>query len=357
MKTIQKSAFVASALTSLLVASSSNVWAAEGFKVRYPSAGTLGAELALFDVAPGLIGSIQVNDTDIRQINGNDGNQASLPPSVNAKGVSQTALVSYQQTNHVMQFLLGYVTPKNYAGGQIAVAFNLPYAINESRSLSFPMVSATTAAGRATTPGAAFLAGLNTQAAANDTSTGGFGDADLTVAWGRTMERLKVAAAVSVGLPTGNFNSTSTGAAGNPAINIGAGHFYSIRPSGTVAFRATDDLTLGARVSFAMNTRDTVDQWRSGNFVASELAASYRTPIGVFGPQVVIINQIQDDSGGLSGNCAGCYGANRYQSVGAGLFFATKIKGWALNLGYMNTFKASNTFLSSTVVARASREF
>ena len=347
--------FTALALACLACSGIAN--AAEGFKVRYPSAGTLGPELALFNVQSGVIGSMQINSTSVTKITGNDGQQAWLPPSVNAKGTSQTALADLTQHATVMQLLGGYITPADYAGGSLAFAINVPITLHISRNLSFPQVSATLKNGQPTTPGAAYLAGLDAQAQANTTSTQGLGDADLSAAWISVRGNLKTSVGVNLVVPTGQFHSLASGAAGTPAINIGSGHFYTLRTSGTVAYQASENLTLGTRVGLAFNSTNSVDNWRSGNFATLDMAASYKTSIGVFGPQLISINQYQDDTGGLSGNQPGGYGANRYRATGLGLFYATRINNFGLNVGYTSTIASANALASNILQVRLTKAF
>ena len=60
---------------------------------------------------------------------------------------------------------------------------------------------------------------------------------------------------------------------------------------------------------------------------------------------------------GMAGYGPGEYGANRYNTVNAGLFYTTKILGCGLNLGYTKTMHAENALVSSTVQARLTKAF
>ncbi|WP_197047129.1 transporter [Paucibacter sp. KBW04] len=299
--------------------------------------------------------SVAINSTHITGLNGDDGKQAWTPAVVNAKGVSQRALVDFQQNQTVAQMFLGFVSKDTFGGGRLAFGINLPYTFRSSRSLEFPIVTATATDGSSVSPGAAYLASLDAQAKANTTSTSGVGDTDLAALWIYTQDRLKFATGVSLVLPTGDFHSLSSGAAGTPAINIGAGRFFTVRPNATLGYQLTQSLTLGARLALGINSTNTVDHWRSGNFAAYDIAANYKTPIGVFGAQLVGVNQYEDDTGGMSGNQAGGYGANRFKTLNAGVFYATRIDKLGLTLAYTGNVKASNALVSNVLQLRLSR--
>ncbi|RQO58675.1 hypothetical protein DBR47_13390 [Paucibacter sp. KBW04] len=329
--------------------------AAEGFKVRYPTVGLLGPELAAFQVKPGWVNSLALNNTNITGLNGDDGKQAWTAAVVTAKGVTQRALVDYQQHQTVAQMFLGHVSQETFGGGHLAFGINVPYTFRASRSLAFPTVTATAANGSAVTPGAAYLASLDAQSKANNVATSGLGDTDVAALWILAKDRYKFAAGVSLVLPTGDFHSQPSGAAGTPAINIGAGRFFTLRPNASLGYQLSDSVTLGARLALGINTTNSVDQWHSGNFVAYDLAANYKTSIGVFGAQLIGVNQFEDDTGGMSGNQAGGYGANRFKTLNAGLFYATKIDVVGVTLAYTSTVKASNALVSNVLQLRLSR--
>jgi len=344
-------------VAAVCVLFSSIAHAEEGFKIRYPTGGLLGPEMAYFDIKPGLLVSVAIRETDVTQINGDDGRQAWTPPTTNAKGVTQTALADYRQHLTVVDMGIGYIFPQMVGAGHVFVAANLPYFLQIDRTLSFPEVTATGANGTPVTPGPAYLAGLNAQAKANTIASSGVGDTELNATWIYLRDNLKLSAGLTIVIPTGDFYSLPSGAQGTPAINIGFGHYNTFRPTITLTYKATDDLTLGARAAYGINTTNTVDNWKSGNFEALDLAASYKTPVGAFGTQVISVKQIQDDTGGLSGNQPGGYGANRYNAVNAGVFYTTRVLGCGLNLGYTKTMHATNALVADTIQARLTKAF
>ena len=104
--------------------------------------------------------------------------------------------------------------------------------------------------------------------------------------------------------------------------------------------------------SLGFNTRNKDNQIKSGDYGALDLAAAYRSPIGVFGPHVLLIKQFADDNGGA-------LGANRYSSNSAGVFFTTLIPSinTAVNLSYMTTISSRNALSGSFFQLRLSKAF
>ena len=342
---------------ALLVAATGAAQAAEGFKVRYPITGALGPELTVFEPVPGTIGSVAMAFADLTALNGNDGHAAWTPPLTNAAGATQTAQINFKQHQAALQAYVGHVVALQAHADFLVLGLNVPYALSVHRSLRFPTVRATLPDGTPTTPGAGFLAGLAAQARTNNLSTGGFGDADVSLTWVHVADRWKLGTGLGIGLPNGDFHSQSSGAPGTPAINVGTGRFYTFRPTTTVSYQAADRLTLGVRATVGLNTVDTVDHWRSGNFWAMELAAVYRSPVGAFGLQGVVVKQFQDDRGGQSGSQPGGYGANRYQTGAAGVFYAARFGETGVNLGYTSQFRAVNAYAGQLFQLRVSHEF
>lgn len=319
----------ASALLGLSLASSMG-YAAEGFKVRFPLSGSLGGEMVA-PIKPGVFGSIAYTKINTDKITGNDGKTMT--------GFSGAVVLGFDQQTDLYNLILGYTTTEKYADGHLTFAMNVPYASVDRK------VNATLLDGSLTNQ----LRGLN---AAGSGQVGNFGDIELTTLWSRQTEKAKVAVGVTVSLPTGHYNT------GNLDINIGYGDFYTIRPGAAIAYKATDDLTLGARASVAFNTKNHDKNWRSGDFYALDLAAAYKTPIGVVGPHILYIQQFKDDIGAVTFTGAPM-GANRFSSNSAGVFFTTLIPGInaGLNLSYMKTLESKNALSGSFIQARLSKVF
>jgi hypothetical protein len=173
----------------------------------------------------------------------------------------------------------------------------------------------------------------------------GFGDAEVTGAWAWQGDATRVVAGATLALPTGDYDPASS-------INVGFGNCYTLRPGVAVAYTPGPAWTLGARASLGFNTRNKDNQVRSGNFAALDLAAAWRTPVGVFGPHVLHVQQVQDDSGGQ-------FGGNRFSATGAGAFYTTLVPplGAALNVSYLQMVRSRNALSGSFVQLRLSKAF
>jgi hypothetical protein len=193
-----------------------------------------------------------------------------------------------------------------------------------------------------------YQAALASQWQAANVNTSGLGDIETSLLWEKTVDKLKIVAGATLAMPTGNYSYVE----GRLAPNIGYGKYYTFRPGVGVAYTASENVTLGARGSLGFNTKNTENNVRSGDFYVIDLAAAFKTPVGVFGPHMTIMRQYTDDSGGQ-------LGANRVSLTGAGVFAAFPIAaiGAGLNLSYMKTIDARNSLSGSFVQARLSKAF
>lgn len=351
--------------------------AADGFKVRFPLSGTLGGEIVAQVENPGFFVSGSVTQIEIDKITDGTGNSfqqsragAFATPAPIA-GVVRTATyagtigIDLKQSQTNTNLILGYQTQKDYGGGHLVFALNLPYTTRLSRETTYsgatptltPLTPALTSpplpAGTPAAAQAGAQAGFNTAyqaqlSALSSTGTravDGAGDAEVTAAWVYRRDDLKVVTGLTLAMPTGKYDAASQ-------INVGFGNFYTLRPGVAVAYNPSANWTLGARGSLAFNTRNKDNQIKSGNYGALDLAAAYRSPIGVFGPHILMVKQYADDEGGA-------LGANRLSSTGAGLFFTTLIPTLdaAVNLSYMTTLNSRNSLSGSFYQLRISKAF
>ena len=211
-----------------------------------------------------------------------------------------------------------------------------------------PLPAGTAAAAQASSQAgfnAAYQAQLNALSTAGTGAIQGLGDAEVTAAWTYRKDDLKVVTGLTLTMPTGKYDAPSQ-------INIGYGNFYTVRPGVAVAYNPSENWTLGARGSLGFNTRNKDNQIKSGDYGALDLAAAYRSPIGVFGPHLLLIKQYADDNGGT-------LGANRFSSTGAGVFFTTLIPRIeaAVNLSYLTTLSSRNALSGSFYQLRVSKAF
>ncbi len=350
--------------------------AADGFKLRFPLSGSLGGEIVAPVDNPGFFTSVVVTQIELDKLTDDTGNAyqqikngsittPAIAGAVRTASYSGNVGLDLRQKQTNANLIVGYLSEKNFAGGRLALTFNLPYTARLNRQLTAsgatptlstlapalttpPLPAGTGAAAQASTQAGfntSYQAGLAASSAAATGASDGFGDAELSGAWVYRKDDLKVVAGVTLAMPTGKYDA-------NSSINVGYGNFYTVRPGVAVAFNATPWLTLGARGSLGFNTRNKDNQIKSGDFSALDLAAAIRTPYGVFGPHVLIVDQFKDDQGGI-------YGGNRFKGNGVGAFYTALIPGLeaAVNLAYMNMANSRNALSGSFYQLRVSKAF
>jgi hypothetical protein len=308
--------------------------------------------------------------------------QASLVPvgtTIGSFDAKTTVKLSQLQTNAA--FVLGYAFEGMVGGGRIVATAQLPYTMQLNRTLTTDnLLFNTTQAVGLTPVQAGFLntsgiynrvatgtqAGVITNLAdfskKNSANVSGQGDAEVTGGWAYQKDAVKVVAGMTVALPTGDYNSSVglLGPAGVSGVNIGFGNYYTLRPGIAVAYSPSSDWTIGAKASYGINTRNKDNDIKSGDYVGIDLAAVYKTPIGVIGPHFMYVDQVKDDTyGARSVNQAQTFGANRFSIQGAGLVFTTIIPGTdaGLTLSYMNTVDSKNALAGSFTMVRVTKKF
>jgi hypothetical protein len=253
-----------------------------------------------------------------------------------------------------MQGNVPLLTESKYADGRIAFVANVPF-VKQSRTVVLTLPNATFSPDSPSLSAAnrgLINAGLQAKAkAASDKATGdaeGMGDTELSAVWIRHTDRLKVAAGVSVFVPTGKYAvARDTALQANP----GFGDFYTIRPG--VAFtynlnpsQAHQDwdagVTVAGRVSYGMNRVNKDTQYKSGNFVYSEAAIVKVSGNWAAGMNVFSTQQVTDDT--YSGTDATKIINGRYKTLGGGPFISYKIPGQdaGLNFQMNNNFQGRN---------------
>ena len=376
---IKKSFYHSAYAAAAMFAIAGQTYAADGWKLRFPLSGSLGGEIAAKQLTPGLYGSVVATQIEVDKVTGGDGNALKLaqanafsqavtsPPSPIAMTVnssfSGSATVAVKQSQTVSNILLGYLTETEYAGGRLNLMVNIPYmSLNRTFSLTgdtpklAPLSSsvpgpqaAAVAAGLQTTIQGQFALKYQAQLAANSTAASGsaadLGDMEVTGAWVRQTDDMKIIVGATLAMPTAKYDK-------NSVLNTGFGNYYTLRPGVAVSGRASEDLTLGAKVSLGLNSPNNDNGVRTGNFVGLDLAAAYLTPVGVFGPHVMYVSQYEDDQGGT-------FGGNRFNATGAGVFYTTLIRpiNAGLNFSYMQMLNTRNALSGSFVQIRLTKAF
>lgn len=191
----------------------------------------------------------------------------------------------------------------------------------------------------------AYQSGLRADGATETGDTQALGDIDLQFGWGYAGEKLRVLAGASLVLPTGDYTPN--------VPSIGFGNFYTLRPSVQAVYLPAPEIALAGKLTVGLNTRNSDNHLRSGDWAGLELAAGYRTPVGPVGVHAVYVQQYQDDSNNS-------FGASRISETNVGAFFTTRapfIPGASLTLQYMGTVDARNARSGRFLQARILKLF
>ncbi len=307
--------------------------AAEAFQLRYNIAGSLGGEMFGAPDRSGFAAGVAWTDIVIDKVTGDDGRAltstvpggtvalpAPAPAALYPTYAPTTATVGSRGTQRQWNLAFGYVSADTYAGGRLAFGVNVPYATKKQTiditatppDLQWnPAVPAATQSAVNAAFDAHFAGGLAAQSAAATGEVSALGDTDLQFGWLQAGEQLRMLAGVSLVLPTGQY-------AAGPAPNIGFGHFYTLRPAFQAAYLPTPEIAFSGKVTMGLNTRNTANHLRSGDWIGFEAAAGYRTPLGPIGVHMVSVRQFQDDDGNS-------FGASRLSSTNVGAFLTTKL--------------------------------
>jgi hypothetical protein len=371
--TPQSSRALKAALVLSSLAFAGTAYATEDFKLRFPLSGALGGEIVAPIDNPGWFGSTFLTSIKVDKVTDNEGNPRTqtkttvltnnpLTHALLLTPVQYTARTNLdvKQTQTHVNLLIGYLTEPNYGGGRLSFIFNLPYTIQQERTAKLsgetPTVTAVNPLHPAATATASaiqnnlninYQAGLANQSAGISGVTEGWGDAEITGAWVYRKDNMKLVTGVTLAIPTGKYNASET------TLDTGFGNFYTLRAGAAVSTDVTPLWTVGAKASLGFNTRNKDTDIRSGNFAALDVAAVYRTSLGVVGPHFMHVQQFQNDSMGTSGKAA----FGRFSANGVGAVFTTLIKpiDAGLNFSYMTMIDSKNALSGSFLQVRLSK--
>jgi len=364
-----------------LLATALNVSASEGYKLRQSPIGAFGGEIAALVDNPGLFGTAVATYTHIYKIADDSGNdigvsartvalptnsKAGLPIPDGTYNLNVAAgTIKFDQSQTQINLIGGYMTESTYADGRLAFAVNVPLiSINRTFFASQPAGTVSPVPGAALP--AQVLGAITTMAntanfsvqsaliarnASENVSVSGFGDTELSAIWVRHENRLKVAAGVSLFAPTGAYDK-------NRGPNPGFGNFYTLRPGVAVTYSLNPNhsdsswdsgVTVAGRLSYGINSSNLETDYRSGNFVYTELGLTKVSGNWAVGANVLAIQQVTDDSG--SGVSAG---GSRYRNYGFGPFLSYKIPGKdaGFNLHFSRNFGSQNALVSESLQVR-----
>ena len=357
-----------------LLACGLNAQAAESYKLRQAPVGAFGGEIAASADNPGFFGTASLTQLQIYKIADANGNNVApaaiapiqLNPALPYKVTFPTGSLAFNQDQTQLNLVGGYLTEGKYGDGHVAFAINVPF-IQQKRTFVVTQPAGTLTPAATTPPLSAAIVGqLNAGAAqanalvqakvlaagANQNlETSGVGDTELSTVWIRHVDRLKVAAGVSLFVPTGSYDK-------NRGPNPGFGNFYTLRPGVAVTYnlnpKHSDEswdsgVTIAGRVSYGLNTRNKDTDYKSGNFIYSEGGIVKVRGDWAYGVNVFAIQQISDDTGS-----GATLGGNRYKTNGVGPFVSFKLPGKdaGFNLQYSDNFSGRNAIVAKSLQLR-----
>lgn len=357
-----------------LLACGLNAQAAESYKLRQAPVGAFGGEIAASADNPGFFGTASLTQLQIYKIADAAGNNVApaaiapiqLNPALPYKVAFPTGSLAFNQDQTQLNLVGGYLTEGTYGDGHVAFAINVPF-IQQKRSFVVTQPAGTLTPAATTPPLSAAIVGqLNAGAAmanaqvqakvlaagANQNiETSGVGDTELSTVWIRHVDRLKVAAGVSLFVPTGSYDK-------NRGPNPGFGNFYTLRPGVAVSYNLNPKhsdaswdagVTVAGRVSYGINTRNKDTDYKSGNFIYSEGGIVKVNGNWAYGLNVFSIQQISDDTGS-----GATLGGNRYKTNGVGPFVSFKLPGKdaGFNLQYSDNFGGRNAIVAKSLQLR-----
>lgn len=357
-----------------LLACQFSAQAAESYKLRQAPVGAFGGEIAASADNPGFFGTASLTQLQIYKIADATGNSVTpapiapiqLNPALPYKVAFPTGSLAFNQDQTQLNVVGGYLTEGKYGDGHIAFAINVPF-IQQKRTFVVTQPAGTLTPAATTPPLSAAIVGqLNAGAAmanaqvqakvlaagANQNiETSGLGDTELSTVWVRHVDRLKVAAGVSLFVPTGSYDK-------NRGPNPGFGNFYTLRPGVAVTYNLNPKhsdaawdagVTVAGRVSYGINTRNKDTDYKSGNFIYSEGGIVKVNGDWAYGLNVFSIQQISDDTGS-----GATLGGNRYKTNGVGPFVSFKLPGKdaGFNLQYSDNFGGRNAIVAKSLQLR-----
>ena len=357
-----------------LMACSFNAQAAESYKLRQAPVGAFGGEIAASADKPGFFGTASLTSLQIYSIADAAGNDVAPPaispiqlnPALPYKVAFPAGKLAFNQDQTQLNLVGGYLTESTYGNGHVAFAINLPF-IQQKRTYVVTQPAGTLTPAATVPPLSPAIVGqLNAgTAAANaqvqariaaasaiqNLEVSGMGDTELSTVWVRHADRLKVAAGVSLFVPTGSYDK-------NRGPNPGFGNFYTLRPGVAVTYnlnpKHTDaswdaGVTIAGRVSYGINTRNKDTDYKSGNFIYAEGGIVKVDGNWAYGVNVLSTQQISDDTGtGVPS------GGNRYKTNGFGPFVSFKLPGKdaGVNLQYSDNFGGRNAIVAKSLQLR-----
>ncbi|WP_269531876.1 transporter [Chitinimonas sp. BJYL2] len=269
---------------------------------------------------PGMYFQTNYQHYSADKLNGDNGEPTVLPTP--QPGVS--ARLDGKVSADVLALRGTWLSESTWGDGKLGLSMTVPLVRTELRMkptlIGGPVLPAVSAA-------------IAAQAAAASGKRSGVGDVEIAPFVDFQSDESRTTLALAVVAPTGRYDSQRP-------VNAGAGDFWTFRPVVTVARVFENGWELGARTSYSINTENRDTDYRSGQYLHSDLSALYAVSdtlkAGLAG---YIIYQTTDDKGpGAAAN------GNRARAFGLGPTISWQAESgeWALESKFLKEFNTRN---------------
>ena len=320
--------FASVTLMAILATQVTNALATDSYRVRISTMGDLSGELytPIAETA-GFAGAVVIAHTDQTAITDKNGDPMSYPvtpfavPGLGNVGSTSPVIVDFKQQQTNANFVVVYRQPTTEGNNWLytlnigAIRANRQFNASHSGPFSSSFFGPIGTS-------AAVSAGIVSAINSGQTARAGewqAADAELSAAWyGRWFSPvgpMRVKAGVTLVAPTGGYEDAR-------GFNAGYGDFYTLRPAASLMYDVTGEVTLAAKASLGLNEKNDTTGYRTGNFMAVELAATRKVGLNTFGVNYINIGQYQDDTAERASDIAEIarQDGRRYKYQALGLF-------------------------------------
>lgn len=183
----------------------------------------------------------------------------------------------------------------------------------------------------------AVATGVRRQAAAQSGQQSGIADMEIAPFIDFQDDESRVTFALAVVAPTGEYDK-------DRPVNPGAGNFWTLRPIVTVSRVFDNGWELGARNTYSFNSENRDTDYRSGQYLHSDLSALYGFGNGwKLGAGGYVVYQTTRDHGGKGAEAAPSDGKRaRVVGVGPALSWQSESGTWGLEAKVLKEYHAEN---------------
>ena len=332
--------FASVTLMAILATQVTNALATDSYRVRISTMGDLSGELytPIAETA-GFAGGMVISHADQTAITDKNGDPMSYPVTpfpagpLGTVGSTSPVRIDFKQQQTNANFVVVYRQPTTGGNNWLytlnigAIRANRQFNASHSGPNSafggaVPDIATSTIPGLGAGTSAAVSAGIVSAINSGQTARAGewqAADTELSAAWYARwfspVGPMRVKAGVTLVAPTGGYEDAR-------GVNAGYGDFYTLRPAASLMYDVTGEVTLAAKASLGLNGKNDTTGYRTGNFMAVELAATRKVGLNTFGVNYINIGQYQDDTAERASDIAEIarQDGRRYKYQALGLF-------------------------------------